>query len=269
MRWSIATLLQDVTFNIWRDYTEGMDPTASVTGAGFIPGGLLEYLDVDVTEGTQYCYLVTQAEGTTETDPSNEACATPSAPPVVAGPTDLTGSSSGFNVSLSWTPPVMEEGFVEGIGTPSSTRQGGDDISTATVITELTQLEGTNVGYFDDYDEDCGSGTSTSGDVVYAFTPTATMAVDLSTCYSDYDTKIFVYENEAGNLASTTAGGPASACSDDNIWPGETDEAPCTAWTSYIGGLLMTAGNTYYIVLDGWNGEEGNYVLDFYPMIHC
>ena len=27
----------------------------------------------------------------------------------------------------------------------------------------------------------------------------------------------------------------------------------------------MTAGNTYYIVLDGWNGEEGNYVLDFYP----
>ena len=66
----------------------------------------------------------------------------------------------------------MEEGFGEGIGTPSSTRQGGDDISTATVITELTQLEGTNVGYFDDYDEDCGSGTSTSGDVVYAFTPT-------------------------------------------------------------------------------------------------
>ena len=29
----------------------------------------------------------------------------------------------------------MEEGFVEGIGTPSSTRQGGDDIeSTATVV---------------------------------------------------------------------------------------------------------------------------------------
>ena len=141
---------------------------------------MLEYIDIDVTAGTQYCYLVTQVEGTFETQPSNEACATPSAPPVVAGPTDLTGSSSGFNVSLSWTPPVMEEGFVEGIGTPSSTRQGGDDISTATVITELTQLEGTNVGYFDDYDEDCGSGTSTSGDVVYSFTPTETMAVDLT-----------------------------------------------------------------------------------------
>ena len=57
----------------------------------------------------------------------------------------------------------MEEGSLgEGLGTPSSTQQGGEDISTATVITELTQLEGTNIGYFDDYDEDCGSGTSTS-----------------------------------------------------------------------------------------------------------
>jgi hypothetical protein len=74
------------------------------------------------------------------------------------------------------------------------------------------------------------------------------MAVDLSTCYSDYDTKMFVYENTAGNLASTVAGGPASACSDDNIWPGETPEAPCTQWTSYINGLVMTPGNTYYIV---------------------
>ena len=27
----------------------------------------------------------------------------------------------------------------------------------------------------------------------------------------------------------------------------------------------MTAGNTYYIVIDGWGGEEGNYVVDFYP----
>ena len=97
------------------------------------------------------------------------------------GPTDLTGSASGFNVSLAWTPPAPAEGFIgEGLGTPSSTRQGGEDMNTATVITELTQLTGTNVGYFDDYDEDCGSGTSTSGDVVYKFTPSETMAIDLS-----------------------------------------------------------------------------------------
>ena len=27
----------------------------------------------------------------------------------------------------------------------------------------------------------------------------------------------------------------------------------------------MNAGNTYYIVIDGWGGEEGDYVVDFHP----
>ena len=257
--------LANSSFNVWRDYVEGgtNEPIANLTGASYVPGTVMEYLDTDVTAGTEYCYLVTQVDGTSESGVSNLACATPSAPPVVPGPTDLAGSASGFNVSLSWTAPATTEGAIgEGLGTPSSTRQGGDDMGTATVITELTQLTGTNVGYFDDYDEDCGSGTSTSGDVVYAFTPAEDMAVDLTTCYSDYDTKIFVYENAPENLASTVTGGAASACSDDNDWPGADD---CTAWTSYIAGLSMTAGNTYYIIIDGWSGSEGNYVVDFHP----
>ena len=255
--------LANSSFNLWRDYVEGgtNEPIANLTGADFLPGAMFEYNDADVTAGTEYCYLVTQIDGTSESGVSNLACATPSAPPVMPGPTDLTGSASGFNVSLAWTPPAPAEGFIgEGLGTPSSTRQGGEDMSTATVITELTQLTGTNVGYFDDYDEDCGSGTSTSGDVVYKFTPTETMAVDLSTCYSDYDTKIFVYENAPENLASTVTGGPASACSDDDDGIAADD---CTPWTSYIAGLYMEAGNDYYIILDGWSGSEGNYVLDF------
>ena len=257
--------LANSSFNVWRDYVEGgtNEPVANLTGASYVPGTVMEYLDTDVTAGTEYCYLVTQVDGTSESGVSNLACATPSAPPVVPGPTDLAGSASGFNVSLSWTAPATTEGAIgEGLGTPSSIRQGGDDMGTATVITELTQLTGTNVGYFDDYDEDCGSGTSTSGDVVYAFTPAEDMAVDLTTCYSDYDTKIFVYENAPENLASTVTGGAASACSDDNDWPGADD---CTAWTSYIAGLSMTAGNTYYIIIDGWSGSEGNYVVDFHP----
>ena len=133
-------------------------------------------------------------------------------------------------------------------------------MNTATVITELTQLTGTNIGYFDDYDEDCGSGTSTSGDVVYAFTPAEDMAVDLTTCYSDYDTKIFVYENAPENLAATVTGGPATACSDDNDWPGADD---CTAWTSYIAGLYMAAGYTYYIIIDGCKRFNYNIFCDF------
>ena len=73
---------------------------------------------------------------------------------------------------------------------------------------------------------------------------------------------MFVYENAPENLASTVTGGPASACSDDTDWPGADD---CTAWTSFIPGLFMAAGNTYYIVFDGWSGAGGNYVVDFHP----
>ena len=43
-------------------------------------------------------------------------------------------------------PPLEDPEMGVGIGTPSSTRQGGDEISNATVITELTQLTGTTAG---------------------------------------------------------------------------------------------------------------------------
>ena len=240
------------SFDVFRD--AGTTPIGTVSGSNYVPGSAMEYLDTDVTAGTQYCYTVVQVDGTSSSDASNQSCATPSAPPVVPGPSDLAGSASGFNVSLTWTPPVFDnQVFGEGLGTPSSTRQGGDDMGTATVITELTQLVGTTAGYFDDYDEQCAA-TSTSADVVYAFTPAEDMAVDMTTCYSSYDTKLYVYENAPANLASTVTGGPASACSDDTNWPGADD---CTAWTSYLKGVMMNAGNTYYIVIDGWGGEEG------------
>ena len=259
--------LANATFSVWRDYTDETSvPLASVPGTEFFPGAPLQYLDNDVTSGTQYCYLVTQVEGTLETNPSNESCATPSAPPVVTSPSELAGSSSGFDMSLSWTAPYSTVPVAIEDGT--DLLGGGENISAPAVLTSLGQQTGTNVGSVDDYEEDCGSGPSTAGDVVYSYTPDEDMVVDISACYSTYDTKIFVYENEAGQLANT-AYGPALACSDDDIWYGENIEGntPCTDWTSFIRGLMMTAGNTYYIVVDGWGNPtagEGNYVLDFY-----
>ena len=250
--------LANTTFSVWRDYTDETSvPLASVSGTDFFPGSPLEYLDNDVTAGTQYCYLVTQVEGTLETSPSNESCATPSAPPVVPSPSELAGSSSGFNLSLSWTSPYSTLPVaLEG----TDLLAGGENIDAPAVLTALGQQTGSNLGTVDDYEEDCGSGPSTSGDVVYSYTPVEDIAVDISTCYSTYDTKIFVYENAAGQLANTVYG-PASACSDDDIWFGQDLEGntACTQWTSFIRGITMTAGNTYYIVVDGWGGQEGDY----------
>ena len=231
---------------------------ANVTAPAWQPAELILYTDENLTPGTEYCYMITQVDGTTESGASEVACATPSAAPDVPEPTDLTGSSSGFDVFLNWTSPPPYQGTSILLGTPSNTRQGGDTVDDATVVTELpTSLEGTTSGYTDDYDEACPYTGATAPDVVYSITPESDMAVNMSLCYSSYDTKLYVYENAAGTLAVTTDG--ADACADDAYPPGVDD---CTIWTSYIEGVSMTAGNTYYVVVDGYGASEGDYVLD-------
>ena len=106
--------LANSSFNIWRDYVEGgtNEPIATLSGTSYVPGTVMEYLDTDVTAGTEYCYLVTQVDGTSESGVSNLSCATPSAPPVVPGPTGFDWICFWFNVSLAWTPPAPLEGFI-------------------------------------------------------------------------------------------------------------------------------------------------------------
>ncbi len=129
-----------------------------------------------------------------------------------------------------------------------ATKQGGDDISTATVIPGMPYYdEGTTVGYTNDYDEVCPYTGSTAPDVVYEFTPGADMVVTIDLCASGYDTKVYVYEN------SETPGSPF-ACNDDG----------CPGYRSLIEDLTIFGGNTYYIVVDGYGGEAGDYVLDMY-----
>jgi hypothetical protein len=148
-------------------------------------------------------------------------------------------------------PPVLYEIVYSQLGiTPPDlndvNRQGGDDIGAAVLITELPFLEiGTTDGYTDDYDEVCDYTGSLSPDVVYSYTPTVDKIVDLSLCNSGYDTKLYIYEN------SYTPGAPF-ACNDDY----------CPGYMSFIGDLTLTGGNTYYIVVDGYDGEFGAYELE-------
>ena len=122
-----------------------------------------------------------------------------------------------------------------GTGVSSRTRQGGNTIEEATVLTDLTELAtGTTAGYEDSYDEVCPYEGGGATDVVYSFTPATDMAVNMSTCYSSYDTKMYVYSDANGTLAPTTSGDPA--CSDDATHPSNTD---CTA-VSYTHLTLPT-----------------------------
>ncbi len=130
--------------------------------------------------------------------------------------------------------------------TPSGSRMGGEDIGSAVVIPALPFNDaGNTCSSIDDYDEACPYTGSTSPDVVYSYTPPANDIIDIDLCNSGYDTKVFVYEN-------AWTPGSAYACNDD----------ACPGWRSFIDDLPITAGNTYYIVIDGYGGGCGDYVLD-------
>lgn len=126
--------------------------------------------------------------------------------------------------------------------------RSGDDIGTATVIPALPYTDSFNsCGYANDYDEPCPWGGS-APDVVYSFTPGVDMFVNIDLCESSYDTKVFVYENAVGYLV---------ACNDDFC---DGPNYPY-AWLSYLECVPLAAGNTYYIVVDGYSQDCGDFVL--------
>ncbi|MBU0639874.1 MAG: hypothetical protein KKB50_13480 [Planctomycetes bacterium] len=129
--------------------------------------------------------------------------------------------------------------------TTGEPRGGGDTCDTATVIAVLPYTDtGNTCGFADDYDEAC-TWTATAPDVAYEYTPAAGIWVDISLCNAgtDYDTKLFVYEGACP--------GTLVACADDS----------CPGYISEIIGLELTGGNTYYIIVDGYGSNCGNYEL--------
>ena len=141
----------------------------------------------------------------------------------------------------------------ETVGEPSyEGRIEGDTIEECWTIPSLPFFDtGNTCGYANDYDESCPYGSSLSPDVVYCYSPPHGMFVSISLCDSYYDTKVYVYEDE------WTPGFPL-ACNDDNFSCFE----PPVPYTSWLDTVEMGPGHTYYIVIDGYGGDCGDYVLE-------
>ncbi len=118
-----------------------------------------------------------------------------------------------------------------------SVNQGGEDISTAVAIPSMpTTLTGTTDGYADDYQENCdGEGLVNFPDVVYSYTPVEDEFVDIVGCNSSYFNRIWVYETDETTLI---------ACVRFAL---ECGQPPRGA----LYDVPMSAGVTYYIVVDG------------------
>jgi hypothetical protein len=128
-------------------------------------------------------------------------------------------------------------------------RQGGDTILDAVLIGIPGSDSGTTAGYNDDYDEVCPYSGSTAPDVVYTATPAADVLVDIDLLGSTYDTKLYVYDE---NLALV-------ACNDD-FYPD---------YVSKLEQVTLLGGVQYFIVIDGWNGDFGNYVITIVEFEPC
>jgi len=126
------------------------------------------------------------------------------------------------------------------------TLQGGDNFGDAFVITALPfNDDGTTGGYTDDYADPCG-GTSGGPDVVYSFTPPTDMIINIHLCGTSFYAVLHVYQNDITALVGCNAFslvcgfGPPSGALDL---------------------VQLYAGNTYYIVVDGYYSSQGPYSI--------
>lgn len=149
--------------------------------------------------------------------------------------------------NLGTTPDLSTKGL-PGDGAMDG-REGGETVADALPIPSLPFTDtGATCDNINDYDEICPYSGSASPDVVYSFAPAADGTIDVDLCYSGYDTKVYVYENAVGNLV---------ACNDDFYFG-----APCYTFSSKVENVAVYAGNTYYIVVDGYGSACGSYQVD-------
>lgn len=179
-----------------------------------------------VIDGTCGCGGYTVVSSATAAECVTASITTACLPPGTywfwVGPSAFTGVACGaeYRATLSCTPC-----------TPP-TSLPGETCAVAIPIPALPFTDsGTTVGYANNYDYACPYTGSTSPDVVYAYTPAVNEALKINLCDSEYDTKVYVYEDLCCN--------PPIACNDD-------DTTVCTlAYRSYLTCVPVQAGHTY------------------------
>lgn len=99
---------------------------------------------------------------------------------------------------------------------------------------------------------------------VYSWTPTRSGVATFATCggTTNYDTALYL-------LNSTCAVGSQIACNDDTPNCPAADGLPNNTQHGSRITQNVTAGTTYYVVVDGWGGRRGNYSLTITPPTVC
>jgi hypothetical protein len=130
--------------------------------------------------------------------------------------------------------------------------QGGDDCSTAELITTLPYCDhGSTLEATDTYTPPCDP-TGTAPDVVYRFTPATNMTVSISLCGSAFNTVLHIYQQ------CPDVPGILVCCNDDLCGV----QSCCPV-------VNLQASRNYYIVVDGAGTDRGDYTLNIGPQGAC
>ncbi|MBN1755139.1 hypothetical protein JW877_02895, partial [bacterium] len=118
---------------------------------------------------------------------------------------------------------------------------------------------GNTCGFNDDYDEVCPYTGSTAPDVVYRYSPSENICINLTLCtgITDFDAKMYIYEDSCGSAPI--------ACNDDAC----SSDSFTSAFLPELLGIYLTAGLDYYIVVDGYGDTCGNYTIEITECPPC
>jgi len=222
-----------------------LDGPTNLTATPTTENVTLNWVGVDGRRANEYGDLLSAEEKELSSQPLN----------TING--KVLSQNSSMNRSLVTDDDVM---------VTNNSRDTGDDISDPFILTIPesgdTLITGSTVGFTDDYDEVCPYSGSTSPDVVYKLVLADSvngLIIDL--CESYYDSKVYMYLEDSLATGDTTN----IACNDDYC-----SASHGQSWTSYIelGHQLFggVSAGTYYIVVDGYFGAAGDYVMDLKVM---
>jgi len=147
--------------------------------------------------------------------------------------------------------PTLAQKSISHIGAhrASDSREGGEDIASAIEVVIPFSDTGATCDNVDDYDEVCPYPGSTSPDVVYTFVAPYSSVFDVDLLGSTYDTKVYVYDADLSLVA----------CNDD-FYPD---------YVSKLEGVVFQGGTRYYLVIDGYGGDCGEYVVTVCDYLPC
>ncbi|MFT4263761.1 MAG: carboxypeptidase-like regulatory domain-containing protein [Nocardioides sp.] len=140
----------------------------------------------------------------------------------------------------------------------SAAAPANDNWSAAVALTLGSPVTGTTVGATAEAGEPSLFDDGPYASVWYRYTPASSGLVRISTEGSDYDTTLGVYTGSSVSAlteVATNDDSPDATCSD----------AACNdLWSSLA--FAATGGTTYYVVVDGYDGDTGSFDLAVTPV---